>query len=89
MGEEIYYVRVATAHGAHACVGLPMQIPPGQTHGERHPSIPPGRSRLRSTTENDGKWHEAEWCEGDGDQLTHTPVGSHPTALGSSLVCQK
>ena len=27
MGEEIYYVRVATAHGAHACVGLPMQIP--------------------------------------------------------------
>ena len=27
MGEEIYYVPVATAHGAHACAGLPMQIP--------------------------------------------------------------
>ena len=37
MGEEIYYVRVATAHNAHACVGLPMQIPPGQTRGARHP----------------------------------------------------
>jgi len=54
MGEEIYYVPVATAHGAHACVGLPKQIPPGQTHGERHPSVPPGRSRLRSTTEKTG-----------------------------------
>ena len=28
MGEEIYYVRVATAHTAHACAGLPKQIPP-------------------------------------------------------------
>ena len=27
MGEEIYYVRVATAHTAHACAGLPKQIP--------------------------------------------------------------
>jgi hypothetical protein len=27
MGGKIYYVHVATAHAAHACAGLPKQIP--------------------------------------------------------------
>ena len=30
MGEEIYYVRVSTAHDAHACAGLPKQYPQEQ-----------------------------------------------------------
>jgi hypothetical protein len=49
MGEEIYYVLVATAHAAHACAGLPKQIPqerachsPDMTH---QPQGAGGRAR--------------------------------------------
>ena len=49
MGEEIYYVHVATAHVAHACAGLPKQIPqerachsPDMTH---QPQGAGGRAR--------------------------------------------
>ena len=52
MGEEIYYVRVATAHNAHACVGLPMQIPQTCMPLPRHdtPTTRCGRAGQDKTT---------------------------------------
>ena len=43
------------AHGAHACAGLPMQIPPGQTQQSSAPILTPWESHLRSRADKDGK----------------------------------
>ena len=79
MGEEIYYVRVATAHTAHACAGLPKQIPPGQTRSARHTICTHWESHLRSTADKDGKRHEAKRDECGSDSTLTPPVGPHPT----------
>jgi hypothetical protein len=57
MGGKIYYVHVATAHAAHACAGLPKQIPPGQTLSAAldTPICTPWESHLRSIADKDGK----------------------------------